>query len=137
MKMEILDLAKHHREILERKFPYYNYAFFKPSRATSSLTLDDARAWIRVVLRVPASPQTEHVKLLVAFFLPSYVKIIIPGGAAFFQHVCYDEIAYADPRFTDDILSDKIDELHLSVKHSREHDGDTVAIRDIISRHGI
>ena len=46
-------------------------------------------------------------------------------------------ISYADPRFTDDILSDKIDELHLAVKHSRKHDGDTVAIRDIISRHGI
>ena len=84
---EIGDLAEHHREILERKFPNYDHS------------IKAYNLWIFV--------RTKHrgTTVLEAAFLSGYISI-----RTFFvgHNIVLD---YADPKFTDDTLIDMLEEL--------------------------
>ena len=90
---EILDLAKHHKRILERKFPTY----------TCDLSESSGHDGPRSFLRVESNISPDDVTLMVLFSSRS-IQI-------FSSISDQDEtIDYADPRFTDDILSNKLEE---------------------------
>ena len=89
---EVLDLAKHHLRILERKFPNYGYALYESGSS--------------IRLQVSDGSMFETSTLLVAFFSSSSISIS--------NHLlihAIEEISYADPKFTDDLLSDKLERL--------------------------
>ena len=84
----IHDLAEHHREILERRFPNYDHSI----KAHSSL-------WIFV--------RTKHrgTTILETAFLSSSIVVL----TFFMGHdIALD---YADPKFTDDTLSDILTDM--------------------------
>ena len=82
---ELVALAEHHRDILKRKFPSYEYILFKSSTGCSIS-----------VATVPTG-----LVILEASFLLSCVHI----APSFGDHTF---INYADPKFTDDILAEWI-----------------------------
>jgi len=107
-------LALHHKSILERRFPNYKYTTFDPAVAELKVflrvdTLDksDPLPPERERLHRDARDvQTDTYRVLLAVFSPSSICIVpadICGGGD-------DKVYYADPKFTDDILSDKIKE---------------------------
>ena len=91
---EIRLLADHHLAILQSRFSDYDYAYL-----SSPPTHDDElRLRISVGFNI----------ILVVLFSPSHVRFVVyqPGNRDL-----EEEISYADPRFTDDFLSDILGRL--------------------------
>ena len=86
---EVWLLAKHQRDILERRFPHYKCILHK------SLS----ECWISV--------ETDVIMILSASFTDSSILISLPALPP--SHI--KEVNYADPRFTENILSDVVGEL--------------------------
>ena len=117
-------LAQHHREILERRFPNYKYTIFDPVTAE-----------LKVFLRVDILDKPDHLppererpfqhryvpydeepdRIFLAVFSPSFIYIM-PGDFDDDSDLNVysredDKVYYADPKFTDNILSDKMKEF--------------------------
>ena len=92
---EILDLAKHQLEILERRFPEYKYILYKSKGC-----------WVAV-------ETGENIEILMVSFFHSHIRIAPFSFVQLHEHLHRDpfNLDYADPKFTDDFLSDILREL--------------------------
>ena len=93
ISQEIWDLAAHHLKILRHKFPDYKYKIYET--AGQEPTGDFASVTIHI------GPTT----IFWASFTSSFLEITTLRSD--------ERIYYADPEFTDDILSDKLKEMVL------------------------
>ena len=84
-------LADHHKKILQSRFSDYDYVYL-------SMYDDELR------LRISVGP----IIILMILFSPSHVRFVIyPPGNRDLE----EELSYADPRFTDNFLSDILERL--------------------------
>ena len=88
MSIEVRALAEHHLDILKRRFPNYNYHLF-----------DYPYCWIRA--------DWYDSIIFTAIFYADSLKI---AGCAKTIRNNISTVNYADPRFTDDFISDKLRE---------------------------
>lgn len=123
MTKEIWTLAQHHKDILERRFlNNYRYALHESSTFTLGTSFTDCHFldWLRLEVW-----EAYNLILLVASFSSSFVKIEFSpfkemAGTSFVvrngnpRHAAFanftKEISYADPKFTDDMLSDILED---------------------------
>ena len=110
VSQEVLDLAKHHLEILDRNFHH------RCTLSDSPELGQEPKAFISVeMVFTRDSYAYEHMTILVASFSSDSVDIVTPA----YTHPLSgsETIYYADPRFTDDFLSDKLREVMLRKPH--------------------
>ena len=102
MPKEIWELATHHKEILERRFPNYGYEMYEWDH------------WLRIEV------SDRETIFIVAFSLnylktatPPFgnVEIMVPLTLIHTNPNFTEEISYADPKFTDNFLIDTLVEL--------------------------
>ena len=110
---EIWDLAIHHEDIIEREFPYVREARTSAmGDYNTSLVCEDGFApevWLQVeTWGEHPNPKSEHSVILQAGFCSDSIKIAV-HASTFPDN--YEEISYADPRFTDDIIVDKLKKI--------------------------
>ena len=104
---EVLDLAKHHKKIIERKFPNYKCILHDSWESEVFISVEICQDDIDIdhrIFRMLSIDQ--NIYILVACFSTRCIKIessMIPPE--------YKTIDYADPRFTDDTITDKLEEL--------------------------
>ena len=91
---EIWLLAYHQKEILERRFPNYEYDLYE-------YPVSIIRFEVTISQWSPSPVSHEKVVALSITFTDSFLRIIIPLD-------CTEVIPYYDPRFTDDLLSDRL-----------------------------
>ena len=87
---EVLALAKHHLEILERKFPQYKYAFVEGGWPDCWICVRERGCLIYEITFMSSSIQIR----------PSWMHV---------NHSTDIVVDYADPRFTDDTIFDVIE----------------------------
>ena len=91
---EIWDLAEHHKKIIERKFlPRWRCVLYELES--------------NAVMRVEKS--NDSTSILVIVFSSSFLRMIIPHHRHLIES--FEEMDYANPRFTDNILSDVLKEI--------------------------
>ena len=89
---EVWILAQYQKGILERKFPKCQHVLYE-------YCLSDH--WARLEVQRSTRP---HHPILIASFSTSCVRINANAPLGFYDH----KIDYADPKFTDDLLSDML-----------------------------
>ena len=104
---EVLDLVKHHKRIIERKFPNYKCTIHDSWESEVYISVEIGQDAIDIDHRIfRALRIDQNIAILVACFSTSSINIesrMIPPE--------YKTIDYADPRFTDDTITDKLTEL--------------------------
>ena len=102
---EVLALAAHHREILQRRFSSYDYYLYEYPKCRIRFEV-----WKRGAAHVRGLArriEDDRADLLIASFSSSDIQIRVPPICPEFT----EEISYADPKFTDNTLSDILERL--------------------------
>ena len=106
--LELYRLAYYYREALQREFPQYEY-----SLSISDEGADDAA--FLAVFKNGVEIDNDSMPILVASFSSAFIEILYYGyvddindfdNGCLKRHI--DFIYYADPKFTEDVLSDKL-----------------------------
>ena len=92
---EIWSLAWHHKGIIKHTLPDYYYNLYETHEGEAIIRVETMR---------------NHAVLLVATFYPSSLKIVVCPPLVPAWKV-YETIDYANPKFTDSIIADKLREL--------------------------
>ena len=103
---DVLRIAAFYRDALQEKFPQYHHSLSIGTPTTNAIgaTLRVFKKWD------DGEPLT--MLILIAYFLPNYLKINCNGMSGAGHKRVFDRIEFVDPRFTENILYDILREYH-------------------------
>ena len=122
-------LVEHHKDILKSRFPDYEYKIYECPNDWLRIEISDQRIGNGVLLVASFSSSSIKIANQVVntrLASPSKDKLNARTGLPMtFIHIApnfTEEISYADPKFTDDMLSDILEGLILDRRESGDRD---------------